>query len=153
MLLRDTGEGLLLESNKDCRLREADFSFLAGSFRLSRRVRTSRSTSSTERAGGPGLSAIEDQISENLHEDLPALPTDSFRASKDVNISAWFRILCRMVLGWIVMLLECALSMSCLVMFVSMMSGWSRHKIEYFFAKWSIRLTRSILWRRKSERE
>ena len=70
------------------------------------------------------LSAIEDQISENLREDRPALPTDSFRASKDANISAWFRILCRMVLGCIVMLFECALSMSCLVMFVRMMSGW-----------------------------
>ena len=64
------------------------------------------------------LSAIEDQISENLREDRPALPTDSFRASKDANISAWFRILCRMVLGCIVVL-----SMNCLVMFVRMMSG------------------------------
>ena len=70
------------------------------------------------------LSAIEDQISENLREDRPALPTDSFRASKDANISAWFRILCRMVLGCIVMLFEWALSMNCLVIFVRMMSGW-----------------------------
>ena len=70
------------------------------------------------------LSAIKDQISENLREDRPALPTDSFRASKDAKISAWFRILCRMVLGCIVMLFECALSMKCLVMFVRIMSGW-----------------------------
>ena len=70
------------------------------------------------------LSAIEDQISENLREDRPALPTDSFRASKDAKISAWFRILCKMVLGCIKMLFECALSMNCLVMFVRMMSGW-----------------------------
>ena len=78
------------------------------------------------------LSAIEDQISENLREDRPALPTDSFWASKDAKISAWFRILCKKVLGCIVMLFECALSMSCLVMFVRMMCGWFLGRCRIF---------------------
>ena len=69
------------------------------------------------------LSAIDDQISENLSEEPLALPDVSFWDSKTVNILAWSRILYKKVLGWILILFVCALSMMCLVMFVSTMSG------------------------------
>ena len=76
--------------------------------------------------------AIDAQISEYLGELLLALPIFSLCASCSVRMLEWFRILCSVVFGWMLVLFVWALSMICLVMFVSIMSGWFLGSVGMF---------------------
>ena len=56
----------------------------------------------------------------------------SLCASKFAKIFEWFRILCSVVFGWMLVLLVCALSMMSLVMLVRMVRGWFLERVGIF---------------------